>query len=86
MNSNTLYFLIIVMFFVSLIVQGSVSRKFNKYSQVQVSSRMTGYEAAYLILKNAGLTDVKIERTSGTLSDHYDPSTKTLRLSDAVAH
>ena len=86
MNANTLYFLIIVMFFVSLIVQGSVSRKFNKYSKFQVSSGMTGRDAAARLLENAGLTDVKIELTHGKLSDHYDPSSKTLRLSEAVYH
>lgn len=84
MNPDTLYLLIIVMFFVSLIVQGSVTGKFNKYSKIQVSSRLTGMEAASRLLQNAGLHDVKIERTHGKLSDHYDPSSKTLRLSDAV--
>lgn len=84
MNPDTLYLLIIVMFFISLIVQGSVSSKFNKYSKVQVSSRLTGMEAASRLLQNAGLHDVKIERIHGTLSDHYDPTSKTLRLSEAV--
>ena len=85
MNSDFLYLLIIVMFFVSLIVQGAVSGKFKKYSQVPVSGGMNGYEAARKILDNAGLTDIKIETTRGTLTDHYDPTSKTLRLSDAVA-
>ena len=73
MTSDSLYLLIILMFFVSLIVQGSVSSKFKKYSQVPVSGGMTGYEAAKRVLESAGLDDVKIEMTHGTLSDHYDP-------------
>ncbi len=84
MTSDSLYLLIILMFFVSLIVQGSVSSKFKKYSQVPVSGGMTGYEAAKRVLESAGLDDVKIEMTHGTLSDHYDPMHKTLRLSEAV--
>ena len=84
MTSTSLYFLIILMFFVSLIVQSSVSSKFKKYSQAPVSSGMTGYQAAEAILKSAGLDDVKIEMTHGTLSDHYDPMHKTLRLSEGV--
>ncbi len=84
MTSDSLYLLIILMFFVSLIVQGAVSSKFKKYSQVPVSGGTTGYEAAKRILKSAGLDDVRIEMTHGTLSDHYDPSSKTLRLSEAV--
>lgn len=85
MNSTSLYLLIIIMFFVSLIVQHSVSKKFSQYSQVRVSSGLTGEEAARTILKNAGLTDIKIEITHGKLTDHYDPSSRTLRLSEAVA-
>lgn len=84
MTSTSLYYLIILMFFVSLIVQSSVSSKFKKYSQAPVSSGMTGYQAAEAILKSAGLDDVKIEMTHGTLSDHYDPMHKTLRLSEGV--
>lgn len=84
MTSTSLYFLIILMFFVSLIVQSSVSSKFKKYSRAPVSSGMTGYQAAEAILKSAGLDDVKIEMTHGTLSDHYDPMHKTLRLSEGV--
>ena len=86
MNSDTLYLLIIVMLFVSMIAQRLVSSKFNKYSKVQVSSRLTGKDAASRLLRSAGLSDVKIELVSGKLSDHYDPSSKTLRLSEAVYH
>ncbi len=86
MSSDFLYFLIILMFFVSLIVQMSVSSKFKKYSKVPVSSGMSGHEAARKLLDDAGLADVRIELAHGTLTDHYDPSSKTLRLSEAVAN
>lgn len=57
---------------------------FNKYSQVASMSGKTGAEAAATMLRNAGITDVRIERISGFLSDHYDPTQKVLRLSPDV--
>ena len=57
---------------------------FSKYSQVGSLSGMTGAQAAAHMLKRHGVTDVRIERSSGWLSDHYDPSQKALRLSDDV--
>jgi len=57
---------------------------FARYSQVMSSSGMTGAEAAKRMLQTAGIYDVKIESVNGFLSDHYDPSTKTLRLSGDV--
>ncbi len=57
---------------------------FSKYSQVGSRSGMTGAQAADLMLKRHGVSGVQIERSSGWLSDHYDPSKKALRLSDDV--
>lgn len=57
---------------------------FNKYSQVRVASGMTGAEAAKRLLDAAGITDVQIVPHQGMLSDHYNPITKTLALSEAV--
>ena len=68
----------------SLIAQGLVKSRFSKYSKVMARSRMTGAEAARNLLLRAGITDVRVERVNGFLSDHYDPSAKVLRLSDAV--
>ena len=61
-----------------------VKSAFGKWSKVGVSSRMTGAEAAARVLSAEGLSDVKIEETTGFLSDHYDPRTKVLRLSPQV--
>ncbi len=57
---------------------------FSKYSQVGSRSGMTGAQAAELMLKRHGVSGVRIERSGGWLSDHYDPSKKALRLSDDV--
>lgn len=57
---------------------------FSKYSKVGSRSGMTGAQAADLMLKKHGIQGVRIERSSGWLSDHYDPSQKALRLSDDV--
>lgn len=57
---------------------------FAEYSKKRASSGMTGAEAAARMLSRAGIHDVKIERTEGFLSDHYDPTAMTLRLSPGV--
>lgn len=57
---------------------------FKRYSKQRAVSGMTGAEAAQRLLKNAGVNDVDIEPVEGFLSDHYDPSSRTLRLSPAV--
>ncbi len=64
--------------------QTRVRSAFNKYSKVGVSTGMTGAQAARRILDGSGLQNVTVERVSGKLSDHYDPRSKTLRLSDEV--
>ncbi len=61
-----------------------VKGNFKKYSSVAASSGLTGAQAADQMLRHAGVTDVRIERTGGTLTDHYDPRAKVIRLSDAV--
>jgi Zn-dependent membrane protease YugP len=61
-----------------------VKRTFNKYSRVRSMRGLTGAEAAQELLRRAGITDVRIDRSHGLLSDHYNPVTKTLALSDAV--
>ena len=57
---------------------------FNEYSRVTTYSRMTGFEAARRILDANGLRHVHIERVHGNLTDHYDPRTNVIRLSDSV--
>ena len=64
--------------------QAKVNGTFNRYSRERTYSGMTGYEAARRILAANGLYHVNVERVSGNLTDHYDPRTKVLRLSDSV--
>ncbi len=61
-----------------------VNSTFAKYSKQRVRCNMTGAEAARLILDANGLSDVRIESISGNLTDHYDPRTKVVRLSEGV--
>lgn len=61
-----------------------VKSTFNHYSQVAPQSGISGAEAARELLRRAGIPHVRVERTQGFLSDHYDPSAKTLRLSADV--
>lgn len=64
--------------------QYRVRSAFGKYSKVRAASGMTGAQAARRILDANGLQNVMVERVNGMLSDHYDPRSKVLRLSDAV--
>ena len=78
------YMLIIISALISLFAQFLVNSRFSKYSRVRSRSGMTGAQAAERILQSQGIYDVAIQRVSGKLTDHYDPRTKTLNLSDAV--
>ncbi|MUK88287.1 peptidase [Ornithinibacillus sp. L9] len=78
-------FLIILAFILAMWAQSKVKGSFQQGSKIQASSRMTGVEVARKILDDEGLTDVKIELSRrGALSDHYDPTAKTVRLSEPV--
>lgn len=61
-----------------------VNSTFKKYSQVRNSRGLTGAQAAHAVLRANGITAVRIERISGNLSDHYDPKSNVIRLSDSV--
>lgn len=78
------YFLVLIGAVLSLMASAGVKSTFEKYSKVASARRITAREAAERILYNAGITEVKIERTPGNLTDHYDSSSKILRLSDSV--
>lgn len=69
---------------IALYAQYKVSSTFRKYSRVRSSRNITGAEAAKRVLFNSGINDVKIEHVSGELTDHFDPRTKVIRLSDSV--
>ncbi len=64
--------------------QSKIRSAYAKYSQVRTTTGMTGAEVARQMLDRNGLSNVRIEQVSGSLSDHYDPSSKTLRLSQGV--
>jgi Zn-dependent membrane protease YugP len=66
--------------------QWLVKSTFSKYSKVEASSGLSGAEAAKRLLQEGGLSDVKIEEISGSLSDHYDPRTRILRLSETTSN
>lgn len=61
-----------------------VKATFARFAEVGSRRRLSGADVARMLLRGGGLTDVKVERVSGFLSDHYDPTSKTLRLSEAT--
>lgn len=69
----------------TLLAQWWVNRTFSKWSDVRNSAGVTGAEAAQQLLDQGGIRDVSLEGASGDLSDHYDPRSRTLRLSSGVA-
>lgn len=76
--------LVLIGLVLSLAASAMVKGTFAKYSRVRSMSGMTGAQAAERILHSAGIYDVSIARVAGNLTDHYDPRSKTLRLSDAT--
>ena len=71
---------------ISFWASSRVRSQFRRYNTVATWSGLTGAQAARRILNEEGLQDVDINITPGELSDHYDPSTRTLALSEAVFH
>ena len=84
--SLTYVFLIctVVPLLFGLWAQFQVKSTFKRYSQVPTASGLTGAQAADAVLRNSGVTGVGIQPVAGQLSDHYDPRTKTLNLSEDV--
>lgn len=79
------YWIIFGVFMIlSLIVSQTLKSKFKKYSKVPLRSGLTGREVAEKMLRDNGITDVRVVSTPGFLSDHYNPVNKTLNLSDSV--
>ena len=68
----------------SMWASSSVNSTFNKYAKVSSIRRLTGAEAAQRVLSANGVRGVRIERVSGNLTDHFDPKTNVIRLSDSV--
>ena len=78
------YVLVLIGVVLSLLASAKVKSTFSKYSNYRNSRGMTGAEAARQVLQSAGIRDVQIEHIAGNLTDHYDPRSKVLRLSDSV--
>ena len=79
-----IWIITIIIMVASLIIQQTLNSKFNKYSKVPTSNGMTGAEIAQKMLHENGIYDVKVVSTSGMLTDHYNPVTKTVNLSEGV--
>lgn len=83
--SNYYYLILVVpVLIISLIASARVNSSFNKYSKVLSSRNLTGAQAAFEVLRYYGITNVQIEKVNGKLTDHYDPRTNVIRLSDSV--
>ncbi len=74
----------IIIFFVSMIVQNRLKSKFEYYSNFSLSNGMSGKEVAEKMLSDNGIYDVQVISVEGQLTDHYNPATKTVNLSEAV--
>lgn len=80
------YYIIFVIpaIILSLIVQFKLKSTYAKYSKVGNARRITGAQAANLVLNYYGISDVNIVSVAGTMTDHYDPTQKVIRLSEGV--
>ena len=78
------YILVIIGAIVSAIASWNVNRTFKNFSKFSNGKGLTAEDCAAVIMHGAGIYDVRIERIRGTLTDHYSPSEKVLRLSDSV--
>jgi len=76
--------LVVPTLILSMIAQLLVKSTFSKYSKIRCSKNITGQEAALILMRNNSINDVTIEPVSGSLTDHYDPRAKKLRLSEPV--
>lgn len=79
-----IWLIFIVLTILSLLVQGTLKSRFAKYSQVPLSTGLTGAQVAQKMLYDNGIYDVSVVPTNGSLTDHYDPTKKTIALSEDV--
>ena len=86
MNADYMVFMLIggVFSVIGFIVSARLKSKFNHYSQIRIRSGLTGKEIAEAMLRHYGINDVQVIPTQGMLTDHYNPATKTVALSEAV--
>ena len=76
------YALVLIGAVLSILASAKVNSTYRKFSRVRSMTGMTGAQAAERILYQAGIRDVRVEHVRGSLTDHYDPSSKVIRLSD----
>lgn len=81
---DSTYFLVLIGFAIAALASMGVQRAFKTYSKVQSTRHYTGKDAARKILDANGLYDIRIENISGELTDHFDPSSNVIRLSDST--
>ena len=81
---DSTYILVLIGAVICMIASANVKSTYNKYAKYRSGSGMTGAQAAERLLWACGITDVKVGHVSGNLTDHYNPATKVLNLSDAV--
>jgi Zn-dependent membrane protease YugP len=78
------YLILIAIFIISFLVQNRLKSKFSFYSQMHLQNGMSGKEIAEKMLYDNGINDVQVTSVSGQLTDHYNPSDKTVNLSEEV--
>lgn len=79
-----IWIIMIIIMALSFIIQQMLQSRFNKYSKVGLPSGMSGAEVAQKMLRDHGIYDVKVVPTNGMLTDHFNPQTKTVALSESV--
>ena len=84
LTTSEAFLMVIVVAVVGMVVQWRLRSVMSMYSEVPMPSGLTGAEVAEKMLRDNGITDVKVTHTGGFLTDHYDPRNKTVNLSDGV--
>ena len=79
-----IWMIIIAVMVLSFIIQQTLQSKFNKYSKVPSPNGLTGADISRMMLEQNGIYDVKVQSTTGKLTDHYNPQNKTVNLSEPV--
>lgn len=83
-ESTLMWGLFIALTLISMLVSSNVNRKFKKYAGIRTEGGLTGREVAEMMLRDNDICDVQINMVKGTLTDHYNPTNKTLNLSPEV--
>ncbi len=78
------YILVLIGAIICMIASANVKSTYKKYASMRSMTGMTGAQAAERLLRSAGINDVRVGHVSGELSDHYNPSSKVVNLSDSV--